>query len=45
MALIGDFTTSVNLVETYNSLVDILHKISIIGTQENNFNKFASTTK
>jgi len=43
--LIGDFTTSVNLSGTNNSPVDILQATSMIGTQENNFNNFATTTK
>ena len=43
--LIGGFTTSVNLGGTNNSPVDILQATSMIGTQENNFNKFATTTK
>ena len=45
MALTGDFTTFVNLAGTNNSPVDILQTISIIGTQETNFNKFAITSK
>ena len=45
MTLIGDFTTYVNLSGTNNSPVYILHTISMIGTQETNFNKFDTTTK